>query len=598
MNFNFNFFNFFLIIVISFIPVSISAQDIQNSDLDSLKQITHSKSISKINKVNTYLDISKLYRKKNIDSAMLYAEKGYVLAEKENYKKGISLSLIRLAQVKKSQNELEQSKRLLIEAIGYYKEFDEDENYLIAYNLLGFCYEIESNFDKSLESYFLGLKSAKIQNNQLDYGFFLENISTVYSEIGKSDESLKFILEAKSIFKEQDNGKHYGYTLINVGHSYLKLGQYDLAINNFREAENIYLELKDNYALMQIYADLARIARNKEQYKKSLNLFLKAQKHGSLLDELFFDKKYRMAIISNELGNTYLLSQNYTKGIREFKTANKTGRELNSLEILQESYKGIYSGYLNLIKVDSAKYYLNLFLPVNDSLVAEKYNHKIEQINYNYKLDLEKKKFNIEKELLINEKKRHQLTDILGISMTSLVILIIVFLLYVQRNKLKKSKLKSHNLRLEKENLDLALERKNKELTTTVLNLIERNEFISKISNNLEHINYQEDPIDVKKINDLIKNIDRSANKKLWKEFELSYIEVHHEFFQKLSKINSKLTSNDRRLCALAMLNMSIKEISSITYQSEQSIKVARYRLRKKLGLAPNENLTHFLHKV
>ena len=63
-----------------------------------------------------------------------------------------------------------------------------------------------------------------------------------------------------------------------------------------------------------------------------------------------------------------------------------------------------------------------------------------------------------------------------------------------------------------------------------------------------------------------------------------------------LNKAN--LTSNDRRLCALIKLNMSTKDISSITYQSTQTIKVARYRLRKKLGVEKNENLTTFLNAI
>jgi len=595
---NLHFINFLLIIVFSFKTISISAQKSQISDLDSLMQSAQNENISDKNKVNAYLEISNLYRKKNIDSAMIYAEKGIVLAENLNYKKGIILSLIRLAQVKKVQSDIEQGNRLLLEAIEYYEEFDEDKNYLIICNLLGIYYQTQSNIDKSLEYFFLGLKSSKDQNNQLYRGYFLGNISTIYDKIGNEEEGLKFALESSSVFKKLGNNKHYGYSLINIGHACLKMENYDLAMENFNKAEKIHLEVNDNYALMQIYADLARIAKIKEKHKESLSLFLKAQKHALLLDELFSEKQYGMAIIHNDLGNIYLLFNNYTKAIKEFYLSNKIGKKLNSLEILQKSYKGLHFSYLKLYKVDSASFYFNLFLPVNDSLFAEKYNNKIDEINYNYKFNLEKEKFDNEKEQNLAEQKRHQLTNFLILSISSLLILLIGFLWYIQKNKFKQSQLRNHNLRVEKERLTFDLERKNKELTSSVLHLIERNEFISKIAVKLENINPQKDLIDLKKINDMIKNIDRNDNRKLWKEFELRYIEVHSEFFQKLSKINPKLTSNDRRLCALAMLNMSIKEISSITYQSEQSIKIARYRLRKKLGLAPNENLTNFLHNL
>jgi DNA-binding CsgD family transcriptional regulator len=158
--------------------------------------------------------------------------------------------------------------------------------------------------------------------------------------------------------------------------------------------------------------------------------------------------------------------------------------------------------------------------------------------------------------------------------------------------------LQSKNLGLEKENLILELNKKNKELTSTVLNLIERNKFISEISKSLEDINTKEDAVDLIKIKKVIKDIDRDMTKKLWQEFELRYVDVHKDFFEKLNKVSSGLTSNERRLSALLVLNMSTKDISSITYQSVLSIKTARYRLRKKLGLDKNENLILFLNSL
>jgi DNA-binding CsgD family transcriptional regulator len=56
------------------------------------------------------------------------------------------------------------------------------------------------------------------------------------------------------------------------------------------------------------------------------------------------------------------------------------------------------------------------------------------------------------------------------------------------------------------------------------------------------------------------------------------------------------LSPNERRLCAFLRLNMSSKEISTITGQSIHSIQVARTRLRKKLQLTHSEQgLIEFL---
>jgi DNA-binding CsgD family transcriptional regulator len=58
------------------------------------------------------------------------------------------------------------------------------------------------------------------------------------------------------------------------------------------------------------------------------------------------------------------------------------------------------------------------------------------------------------------------------------------------------------------------------------------------------------------------------------------------------------LTAQDLRLCAFLRLNMTNKEIAAITYQSLESLKTARYRLRKKLGLERDENLVAFLIRI
>lgn len=56
-------------------------------------------------------------------------------------------------------------------------------------------------------------------------------------------------------------------------------------------------------------------------------------------------------------------------------------------------------------------------------------------------------------------------------------------------------------------------------------------------------------------------------------------------FYRRLVKEHPELSTNERRLCALLNLNLSTKDISEITRQSPHSIKIARYRLRNKLGL-------------
>jgi len=77
----------------------------------------------------------------------------------------------------------------------------------------------------------------------------------------------------------------------------------------------------------------------------------------------------------------------------------------------------------------------------------------------------------------------------------------------------------------------------------------------------------------------------------------MSFQEVYVGFYKKLNEQFPNLTPNDLRLCAFLRLNMTSKEIAELTFQSPESLKTARYRLRKKIGLDRTENLVAFLTK-
>ena len=243
-------------------------------------------------------------------------------------------------------------------------------------------------------------------------------------------------------------------------------------------------------------------------------------------------------------------------------------------------------------------HYHQIFLVANDSLLSETYNERIDKLDYDFQMSQEKIVMENEKQVLILKQQRKELIylSIVGILLTLSIVSILIWLL--QRNKLRNSRLRNRAMELETSNMQLEIESKNRKLASVALNLIERNEFIASISEKLKNTKLEEDQDEFLYIQNVIKEIDRSNTNKIWDEFEKRFMEVHGDFYQKLTTSFPDLTLNERKLCAFILLNMSTKDISSITYQSPHSIKIARYRLRKKLGLEKNENLNAFLHNL
>jgi len=66
-------------------------------------------------------------------------------------------------------------------------------------------------------------------------------------------------------------------------------------------------------------------------------------------------------------------------------------------------------------------------------------------------------------------------------------------------------------------------------------------------------------------------------------------------FFSKLKNRYPALTPNDLRLCSYLRMNFTTKEIANLSNISTRAVEIARYRLRSKLGLNHDVNLTEFL---
>ena len=72
---------------------------------------------------------------------------------------------------------------------------------------------------------------------------------------------------------------------------------------------------------------------------------------------------------------------------------------------------------------------------------------------------------------------------------------------------------------------------------------------------------------------------------------------VYENYLKKLSEVYPQLTINDKRLCAYLKMGLSSKDMAPLLNMSFRSVEMSRHRLRKKLSLTRDINLTEFLQK-
>lgn len=142
------------------------------------------------------------------------------------------------------------------------------------------------------------------------------------------------------------------------------------------------------------------------------------------------------------------------------------------------------------------------------------------------------------------------------------------------------------------------IEQRNQELTESTLHLVKNQEYISSFSEKLEKLPplIDENPKTAKKeLSHLNKELQRESGRESWIKFNLSFSKVHANFSANLLEKYPMLTPSDIKICSFIRLGMANKEIASVMNQSPDSVKVSRYRLRKKIGMERGINLENFL---
>ncbi len=154
--------------------------------------------------------------------------------------------------------------------------------------------------------------------------------------------------------------------------------------------------------------------------------------------------------------------------------------------------------------------------------------------------------------------------------------------------------------KLQTEKMQADLNHQAKELASATMHLVQKGEMLTKIKENLTEVNkIVADPNAKKQIKSMIRSIEADVNfDETWKNFEHQFDKVHVNFTQRLKEEYPSLTPNDIKLCTYLKLNLTSKEIATLTNISVRGVEISRYRLRKKLGLESHENLVEFIQAI
>ena len=424
-------------------------------------------------------------------------------------------------------------------------------------NILGRLYYKKGLYHKALEytdsAMELFTKTGS-QKDIMDCNLMLGAIYKICNDMEKSDRCYQ---EYARLAEKLNDSLGMAKSINNMAALSFNTGDTARAIRLLLQAIDYSENVADTNELCSIYLNTALTYIHMGLYEKAESCLERARP----LSDGIYEKGYWYAVY----GQLYYNKDEKAKAISYFKKA------------IEEYGKGEFDRMISQLYEILNYLYQSSGDTINAYACLQKmYDYWTPESNNEIMLELfrarEEIAMNSKDMLLKKEKDRRKTTILASVSCTIILILSIVLIM-----KKKTYEIKNREVAV-KSQQRLTEERKMYYLRMD--NIINKaTHDLLKICQGIKNGKTREEIMGV------CTELSESNNKDNMEDMGNFMYEFYNEFYRKLKKQYPSLTVNESRICVLLNKNLSTKEISEITRQSPESINLARYRLRKKLGL-------------
>ncbi len=467
-------------------------------------------------------------------------------------------------------------------ALSLSEELDYTYGIARSHHGIGMSYWSRDLYDSAVAHYMISLEKYTEIDNKKNIANIKLNLGNVYDDLEQFPKALQNMKDAISTFETLADTVGLARSYNNLGVVFKHVGRFDSAIWSYKQSIEFRYYLNDTIGIARINNNVAVVKLGLDDPELALQDLNVARSYLDVSN----DANLLGSVYAN-FGEAHLKLTNYGVSASYLDSAINLSREIQSLRTEALAFRHLSDLAKAQGQLERALSHLSTFNTLERQLRNTEIQRQIENLNLKYETAEKEKQLAILEQEKARASLRYTVTIISAISITILLILA----LYTLRLRVRNARLKASELKIQ-------LEQKNKELTSYALNFIQKNELIDELSDKINEVKKQSDPSVIRELNQINKIVnDSSRIDQEWANFKIRFEEVHSGFLEKLTNTYSELGNAELRLCALLRLNMNLKESSRILGISVDSVKTARYRLRKKLNLNHGENLVDFLIK-
>jgi len=475
----------------------------------------------------------------------------------------------------------------------------------VLYHDLGFYhYNYFNNNALAYKNFLLAKELYEEINNQKQLNIINTNIATFLADAGKYEEANTIFKETLAYYEKKKDTSNIVFVKINMGglqrevknyakskeifnkllqsnylnQSDISLVYYNLAINSIKQKKyeeanafinqsiSISKDLQEDIQLIDLYFLKADVAKQTKKYKKAINYFTKSLVLAKEIEDYPFQKELLKNIISVSIKN------------KNFTGIDSLNNEINS---------------------------------INDSIKNREKRNTLNEIYLENALSKKEKEIRIHQSSIKKEKELTRLYVTIIILSSLFLLALVAYIISYKKNNHKRLQLLQNSIKIkeienktkrkfelqETKRIQEDLKAKKKELLLDLslgAKRVEKVELVLKKMNELskKSIIAQKDIVELKQFTQA-KYEQLLISEKLRKDM----MHVNKDFYNSLLVDFPSLSNTELKVISFLGVGLETKEIAIIQNVSVDAIRKTRYRIRKKIGLKPEESLEKFIIK-
>ncbi|SHG28836.1 tetratricopeptide repeat protein [Flagellimonas flava] len=524
---------------------------------------------------------------RKMDSATLHFQKTLDLASQHDLKDNVAGALSNLSIIEGDKGNYRNAIRLMDSVTQISWDNKDFLRYGVSLNTNGNNYYELGQYLNAMNSFKKALEVLDtIDREVYRRGDVYRNIGKLNYQQKDFNQAIENFTNAYEIYREVSDNQYSAHVLNDIGNVYIYFKDYYKAIEYFNESFEISQEFNFPEAAANALFNIGYAQRENGNYQEALNYFTKAGEINT-----YDQSSLNYVLELYHVGLTYSLLGNNKRAIEYL---DKSVRLADSLKISNELKHALgyrSKAYVNAGNYKSAFEDYVASQKIKDSLFSIEKTKAIEELETIYETEKKEEEINT-----LNEKaKVDKLTKGLYAGGMASALAFSGLLVFGFRQRIKKNKIAREK---QEEIYKQEIEHKKKELTSQTLHLVQKNTFIQELKENLESLKNSPEKfkMEFRRIVMLLKK--QNASDKDWEVFKSYFSEVHNDFDQKLKTLYPDISEKEIRLAAFLRMNLTTKEIAATLNVLPDSILKSKYRLKKKLELDKEMDLSSFLNTL